>query len=93
MPTPLTTMNPLTPATPPCEVMDEDNSWKVNPPTAQKLLIAAPVLKFHEPPANATGVLFGTANGAGVLKSPEVPETTGEIQEVTAVAVAAEPVL
>ena len=83
-PTPLTTTKPLTPAVPPCDTMDEDNRLNVNPPTAQKGFTELPVLKFHGAVKTAGVLLATTAN------EPASPETTGAIQEVTAVAVEAE---
>jgi hypothetical protein len=51
------------------------------------------MLKFQNTGAKVTGVLLANAYGEGGANVPEVPLTTGLIQEVTSVAVPAELVL
>ena len=90
VPLPLTTTKPFTPAVPPWAVTEETARSNVNPPTDQrKKLAPGPVAKFQ---------FAKLLNEAEVFKAmeeklPESKVTIGLIQEVTAVAVAAEPVL
>jgi hypothetical protein len=86
-PEPKTATAPLMPGVPVCAVIAEETSWKVNPPTDQKLLIGVLVLKLQG------AVKVAAVPAAMEEKAPlPAPGTYALTQLVTAVAVAAEDV-